>query len=105
MVVKWTDFAWTMLSQTADYVLMEFGYKTYDSFMQDVDGAIASIVANPNLGIEETFLRGKVQIYRSLLVNKHNKIVYEVHEHDGIIYIVDFWETRRDPQLLKASHL
>ena len=90
---------------------------TATHFVPDVVSAISKAKENGliipivyNTSGFETFdtlqrLKGKVQIYRSLLVNKHNKIVYEVREHEGIIYIVDFWETRRDPQLLKASHL
>jgi len=63
-----------------------------------------SIANNPEIGMIEMQLHGRVQTYRSMTVNKRNKLVYEVHESEGAIYIVDFWETRRDPKLLSASH-
>ena len=93
-----------MLSQTADYVLIEFGYKTYEGFVQDVEVAISCIVANTQSGEVEPYLQGKAREYRSMVVNKRNKLVYEVREDEGIIYIIDFWDTKRDPQLLMASH-
>ena len=61
MKVLWTDFAWNMLSQTADYVLMEFGYKTYEGFVQDVETAISCIVTNANSGEVEPYLQGKAR--------------------------------------------
>ncbi len=104
MRALWTEFAWNMLSQTADYVLMEFGYRTYEGFVQDVETAVSCIVANVNSGEVEPCLQGKAREYRSMVVNKRNKLVYEVREDEGVIYIIDFWDTRRDPQLLMASH-
>ena len=34
-------------------------------------------------------------IYRSIVVNRLNKIVYWIN--DDVIEIVDFWDTRREP--------
>ncbi|MBQ0141458.1 MAG: type II toxin-antitoxin system RelE/ParE family toxin [Prevotellaceae bacterium] len=104
MRVLWTDFAWNMLSQTADYVLMEFGYRTYEGFLQDVEDAVSCVVTNVNSGNVEPYLQGRAREYRSMVVNKRNKLVYEVQKDEGIIYIIDFWDTRRNPQLLTASH-
>ena len=39
--------------------------------------------------------------YRSVIINGLNKMVYRV---DGnIIYIVDFWDTRREPVSLASQ--
>ena len=46
--------------------------------------------------IEKFKVDGKVQ-YRSIVVNKLNKIVYVIGA--GSIEIIAFWDTRREPQM------
>ena len=50
---------------------------------------------NPNLGPAEPYLADAPVLYRSIVVNRLNKIIYWIN--DDVIEIVDFWDTRREP--------
>ena len=51
---------------------------------------------NPHLGPVEPYLDNMPEIYRSIVVNRLNKIVYYIKDN-GIV-IADFWDTRREPR-------
>lgn len=103
MQVLWTDFAWEMLSQTADNIWTEYGYKSYIQFLEDVDSAVVALQQFPLLGKEEPLLSGRPLIYHSLVVEKRNKIVYTIDDEKDTIVISDFWNVLREPQLLSNS--
>lgn len=103
MIAIWTDFAWQMLSQTSDYILSEFGFKAYESFLNDVDAGVATIKAFPNSGKREPTLVNKILLYRSVVINNYNKIVYFVDNETNVIVISDFWDTRQEPTTLASS--
>ena len=56
----------------------------------------------PALGKVEPLLAERSTLYRSLVLTEQNKIIYCVK--DDTIYIVDFWDTRREPKV-QASRL
>lgn len=103
MQVRWTDFAWEMLSQTADDILAEYGYRSYIQFLDDVDAGVNTLCLFPLSGKEEPLLEGRPLQYRSLVIEKLNKIVYVLDEDQELITITDFWNVRREPQLLTSS--
>ena len=90
-----TNAAKQQIRQTAKYVLKQFGKRRKDKFLQEVRHARFLIADNPNMGSIEPLLVKHTTTYRSLVVNKLNKIVYYID--NDIIYIVDFWDTRREP--------
>lgn len=103
MKIEWTDFAWQMLSQTADGILSEYGFASYASFIKDIDDCVSLLQTQPKLGKEEHLLAQRPFLYRSVVVDKLNKIVYTIDKERNIIFIVDIWDTRREPKLLISS--
>lgn len=102
MRVVITEFAKQQIHKTARNIQIMFG-KTYrDSFLQSVKEARLLLAANPSLGFVETLLSDSPRGYRSLVVNKLNKMVYYVG-NDTVIYIVDFWDIRREPGALASQ--
>lgn len=98
MRVKWLPQAKKQLRFTARYIQKTFGNKTKDDFLREVRNANNTISRNPNIGIEESLLSGRAIPYRSLLVNRLNKIVYRIlTDH---IEVSAFWDTRREPKKL-----
>lgn len=97
MKAHWTDFAWSMLSQTADYILEEYGEMALDSFRNDVHACVKLLEEQPLIGPEEKYLSSRPLKYRSVVVGNHNKIVYTIDQEAAILFIVDFWDTRREP--------
>lgn len=103
MKARWTDFAWSMLSQTADYILYEYGYTVFDTFLDEVDTCVNLLEAQPMIGSEERYLANRPLVFRSMVVGRHNKLVYTIDTELDIIYIVDFWDTRREPIMQSRS--
>ena len=48
-------------------------------------------------------LSGKKYRYRSLRVRPHFKLIYFVDEPRAELHVVDFWDTRRDPNQLTTK--
>ncbi len=98
MKVKWTYQAEEQLTQTAFYIQRCFGQKERRHFLNAVYEANALLSANPNIGAVEPLLSDRPSTYRSLIVNRLNKIVYRMYE--DYIEVAAFWDTRREPQKL-----
>ncbi len=96
-----TDWAKQQIRQTAQYIRKEFGKKRCDVFMHEVRQARRLIEAHPNAGSAENLLSDLPKLYRSYVMNRYNKMVYRVE--GDIIYIVDFWDVRRDPRMLVSQ--
>ena len=50
----------------------------------------------PSLGKIEPLLADRSRLYRSVVLTRQNKIIYYIQ--DDTVYIVDFWDTRREPE-------
>jgi plasmid stabilization system protein ParE len=95
MKVKWDPTARADMRQVARYINEKFGRKTRQDFIQRVREAEKLIVSQPNIGPVDPLYSNRPVTYRSITVNGLNKMVYRI---DGnVIYIVDFWDTRREP--------
>lgn len=70
--------------------------KFYNRFMEYAK----RLFTNSKLGFPEPILTGRSRSYRSLMINEHFKLVYYYDEPKDIIYIIDLWDTRREPQSL-----
>jgi len=52
---------------------------------------------NPQMGTIESLLEGRSFEYRYLVIKPYHKIIYCVN--NDIIYMIDLWDTRRDPKI------
>ena len=96
MKLKWNLSAKSDMRQVARYVNRKFGRKARQEFMQRVKDAEKMIMRQPNIGPIDPLYADRPRTYRSVIINGLNKMVYRI---DGdIIYIVDFWDTRREPR-------
>lgn len=66
-----------------------------DKVFSDISHIAKLLKDNSYLGRIEPLLDEASVAYRSITVNKLNKIIYYVN--DDTIEIVDFWDTRMDP--------
>ena len=98
MKVVMTAFAGQQIRQIARYIGREFGKKYRKEFLDKIKEARQLLAANPNLGLVEPLLSDYPKTYRSLVVTRLNKMIYYI---DGsTIFIVDFWDVRREPSTL-----
>ena len=96
MKVVWQESAKVGRREVAAYIRKEFGIKRVKRFRQEIDDVVTTIMHSPNIGSIDPLYTNRPLTYRSVIVNGLNKIVYRI---DGdIIYIVDFWDTRREPK-------
>jgi plasmid stabilization system protein ParE len=84
------------IQETAKYILEMFGRKARQGFRREFHRVVKLLSKNPNIGPAEPFLADAPVMYRSIVVNRLNKIVYWIN--DDVIEIVDFWDTRREPE-------
>ena len=93
-----TELAKDQIRQIAKYIRKEFGKDRRDEFMKEVQQMRRLIEDSPNIGPIEPLLAERAVMYRSYVMNHLDKIVYRI---DGdTIYIVAFWDVRRDPDTL-----
>ena len=96
MRVIWHPDAQNRLRQAVVYVQTEYGRKSSAKFIKEVYRSERLIAKFPYLGPAEPFLADAPVLYRSIVVNHLNKIVYWIN--NDVIEIVDFWDTRREPK-------
>jgi hypothetical protein len=58
----------------------------------------AILIENPLLGAVEPLLIGREQEYRHIVIKPLFKIIYRIE--DDIIYMIDIWDSRRNPKNL-----
>ena len=96
MRVVWTPLAKSQRRKTALYIYREFGRKSGDVFMDQIHHCAILLADSPYMGHPEPLLSNRTVPYRSIVVNRLNKIVYRI---DGdVLTVVALWDTRREPQ-------
>ena len=101
MKVIWSEQARDELRHVSEYILKEFGRKPRQMFLQEVRHTASLLETNPHLGPEEPLLEETPVLYRSIVVNYLNKMVYYIH--DDVVEIVALWDTRREPKSLQDA--
>lgn len=96
MKVIWLDRAETALRHTEKYILQEYGEIVRDRFMQEVKDVAYLLEKMPELGHFEPLLSDYGQGYRSIVINRLNKLIYYIK--DNTVLIAAFWDTRREPK-------
>ena len=96
MTIQWMSRARRGLKQTSTYIKRSFGKNVFLKFHQNISHTISLLESNPEMGRLDPLLASRKRAYRSLVVNKFNKIVYFVEGE--VVVIAAFWDTRSEPQ-------
>ncbi|MBQ4406733.1 MAG: type II toxin-antitoxin system RelE/ParE family toxin [Bacteroidales bacterium] len=96
------DLVKQKIRDTARFIHQEFGVVARSNFNTEINHIVKLLRNNPGLGPAERYLEGTSVLYRSIVVQRLNKIIYWVN--DDVIEIVDFWDCRREP-IAQAAHL
>ena len=89
------DIVKEKIRKTSRYIQASFGKKARLKFRHEIAHVSELLLQNPNLGPVEPYLADTPVLYRSIVVNRLNKIIYWIN--DDVIEIVDSWDTRREP--------
>ncbi len=96
MRIYWHKRAAAQLHQVEDYVLRDFGERTRQEFMDEVEQAVLLLADIPTMGKLDPLFANRKLAYRSFIVRRLNKIVYYVKA--DTLHIAAFWDTRREPR-------
>ena len=101
MRIEITDFAKSSYREISSYIQERFGITTFLKFEREVKETGNALVRFPNLGKLEPLLSHRPHGMRSIVIGRLTKMIYYIE--DDVIYVVDFWSTRRDPDVLSGS--
>ena len=105
MRIEWGEFAAARFDKVVNYGRVVFGIKVAKCVYQRIKHCEVLLSLNPLMGKIEPLLAGRAHEYRSLVVHEHFKMIYRVDETRDLIYIIDFWDVRQEPQtLIKENH-
>ena len=102
MKLIWDEKALNQLKQVAWYIKKSFGVKRKNIYLREIHNAANMLLTQPYMGALDPQLSDRTKAYRSIIVNKLNKMVYYV-END-VVTIVAFWDCRRDSDQ-QSQHL
>ena len=96
MKVVWMEQAEEALNRTVKYISGQFGVRASERLLKETYNTGCRLKDNPYLGSIEPLMAHRTMTYRSIVVNRLNKIVYRIVEDR--IENADFWDTRREPK-------
>ena len=101
MKIEWDVNALSLWRRNLRECVEEFGKKTGEKILSDLEQKQKRLLKNPLLGHREAILMNCKKEYRSLLLrNKRYKIIYYYDEDKDVIFIADFWDSKMDPKRL-----
>ena len=98
MRVLWLRHAEEALYRTEAYILKEYGQNVSDRFIKEVRDVAYLLEKMPELGHFEPLLSHHEQGYRSIVINRLNKLIYYIK--DQTVLIAAIWDCRREPKKL-----
>ena len=96
--VVWTKKARKQRVETLTYGALTFGKRLALKFKEALHQYDRLLASNSHLGPIEPLLIQEPQIFRSVVVHKHYKLIYYVNTNSNTIYIVALWDNRREPK-------
>lgn len=96
MKTQWTKRATIEFARTLTFIYQNYGPKSVAKVNKQFAKNIKMISKNPYSAPIEISLENEARVYRGLVVNKLNKIIYYI-DNDKI-YIADIWDTRKNPE-------
>ena len=96
MEIIWAEEAFRAWQDTIDYIVEEFGVRAAEKFYKKTEEWQDVLSSSPKAGKIEPLLNNRSRSYRSIVITRQNKLIYYIE--DETIFIVDFWDTRREPQ-------
>ncbi len=97
MIVKWEREAQEKVLLTSQRIEEEYGKLAAADFLEEITHVVNLLEQMPYLGVIEPLLYRSRWKFRSIVAARKNKLVYLVRED---LTIVDFWDTRMNPQKL-----
>ena len=88
--------------QVSSYIRRKFGADSKDQFLLHVRQTTRLLKQHLNMGVIDPLFEDCSIAYRSVIIDGLSKIVYYI-DSDMVIYIVAFWDCRREPKVLSGE--
>lgn len=101
--IIWSRPAVVQLRQILIYGKRECGKSAAIKLYRKIRKSVRLIANNPRMGsAEQLFAKQPESGIRSFTVHKNYKLVYkaDIKDDNTIIYIIDIWDVRANPELL-----
>lgn len=86
------------LSVIYEYGVAFDGRRTASRFVSSIKKTIRQVCTHPENGPSEQLLDGDSYGIRSVVAHPYFKVIYIYKSDLNEVYILDVWDTRRDPQ-------
>ncbi len=91
------------LEEVVDYLLEVAGQRPAIQFFSDINHTVNNLLTFPEMGKVEALIGNDKYTYRSILAQKHYKVIYSIQ--GSVIFIFTIWDCRRDPRQMKEENL
>ena len=99
-VVRFKKKAKRAIAKTLRDSYEKFGSASANKMNLRIELCTELIALQPRMGKIEPELSNKKYEYRSFVVYEHFKMVYRLDEMKDVVYIIHFWDVRRESQRL-----
>ena len=100
MKIKTSPEATTALRNITAFCRQQWGIKTAHEIIENYQKNKKRLSSNPYMAQAEPLLTNREYAYRGLVIHKYCKVIYRIDKNTDTIYIVDVWDTRREPTRL-----
>lgn len=101
--IKWDSQARNSRKKILEYGATMWGKAAAQRMYRRIKEHTALLAVSPYLGPQEPLLQNRFPAYRSLVIHEHYKLIYKYIESKDMVWIVDIWDTRREPNFLADS--
>lgn len=103
MKYQWRKQAERQMEREVRYCTYTFDAHVALNFIESINKQVLLLSSYPFMGrVEPLLTHKKRHEYRSLVVHKHFKPIYYIESVRDTLYIVDLWDTRREPSALTS---
>lgn len=99
MKIELTSNARKRQEEIIRYSIEHFGINVAQRFVGKIEHSLHLLADNPQMGATEPLLAHRKENYRYLLVYPY-KIVYYINMPTDTVYVITFFDTRRNPEHL-----
>lgn len=99
--VIWTKRPLLLFDTYIGNALEEYGRSTAIKWAEDIEEMEQRLIKFPTSYTPEKLLLGKKRLFRGChIMNRRFKVIYTYDENKDIVYIIDIWDTKMNPQAL-----
>lgn len=102
-VVRFKMKAKRAIAKTLRDSYEKFGAVSANKMNLRIELCTELIALHPRMGKIEPELSNEKYEYRSFVVHEHFKMIYRLDEMKNVIYVIHFWDVRREPQRLAGE--